>query len=134
MRIILLLTFLITFKSQAMPMKLQEDIKALSALTHANYLEKIDGYRLSIVNHLKFEREECQSKYRLPRRVPRKERKLLTEQKEQCLNLVQEWKREYFRALGTAKKKYVSGVHAKEIEMIDKAFREEGPETANNSN
>jgi hypothetical protein len=132
-----LLTFVALFlasTASAMPMKLKEDIKALSMLTSAEYLEKIDGYRLAIVNHLKFEREECQSKYRLPRRVPRKERKALTEKKEQCLNLVNDWKREYFRALSKAKKKYVSGVHAKEIEMIDKAFQEESPETANTSN
>lgn len=117
-----------------MPMKLQEDIRGLSELKPIDYLQKIDGYRLSIVNHLKFEREECQTKYRLPRRVQKQEKKFLTLQKERCLNLVNDWKREYFRSLAIAKKRYVSGVHAKEIEMIDKAFQEEDQEVNNLQN
>lgn len=111
----------------AMPMKLQEDIRALGDLRPADYIERVEHYRISIVNHLKFEREECQSKFRQPRRGTRKEKQAIAEKREQCLSLVNDWKGEYFRALAKTKKRYVAGIHQKELNMIDQAFQSESP-------
>lgn len=130
LRLILLpFAYLILNSVYAMPMKLQADIQALSELKPADYIEKIDNFRLSIVNHLKFEREECQNKFRQPRRwTSNKEKQALNEQRRQCLNLVNDWKKDYFRALATAKKRYVSGVHANELKMIERTLQPDQPE------
>lgn len=111
-----------------MPAKLKADIDALSNLSADLYSEQINNFRSSIVSNLKFEREECQSKYRPQRGTPFKKRKELGIEKDKCLNLVKEWSKDYFKALAVAKKRYISKIHSKELEEIDSVFTEKSSE------
>ena len=122
--ILILLQLIFLWKTPAfgMPSQISDQMEVLNQMGPEQYSESISKVRKRMVNLLRYEKEQCQTKFRPPRGTRSKKRAELAKQLNQCFLLVKEWTNEYHTALNRSKKRYLLKVHKDELLGIDQIF------------